>query len=57
MCCQKSDTTVRFFSRKGEYYSAHDSDAIFVAKDYYRTMAVVKYFGSMCTTRCSVASI
>lgn len=42
---EQTPTTVRFFVRGGgDYYSVHGKDALFIAKDFYHTMAVVKYF-------------
>eukprot|EP00882_Tetradesmus_deserticola_P012124 GHRQ01012846.1.p1 GENE.GHRQ01012846.1~~GHRQ01012846.1.p1 ORF type:complete len:141 (+),score=47.75 GHRQ01012846.1:266-688(+) len=35
---------VRFFDRKG-FYSVHGDSALFIACDFYRTLAVVKYLG------------
>eukprot|EP00123_Amoebidium_parasiticum_P014198 comp22389_c2_seq1/m.33400 comp22389_c2_seq1/g.33400 ORF comp22389_c2_seq1/g.33400 comp22389_c2_seq1/m.33400 type:complete len:920 (-) comp22389_c2_seq1:572-3331(-) len=43
---EKPDTTVRFFYRKQEYYTVHGKDAHFIAKDYFHTNAVIKYFGA-----------
>eukprot|EP00040_Diaphanoeca_grandis_P044760 m.13470 g.13470 ORF g.13470 m.13470 type:complete len:905 (-) comp9744_c0_seq1:34-2748(-) len=42
---EKPSTTIRFFDR-GEFFSAHHEDANLVAKDYYRTMGVVRQLGS-----------
>lgn len=42
---EKPTTTIRFFDR-GEFFSVHHEDAILVAKDYYRTMGVVRQLGS-----------
>ena len=36
---------VRFFDQKG-FYTVHGESALFVAQQYYRTTAVIKYFGS-----------
>eukprot|EP00798_Chlamydomonas_sp_ICE-L_P022048 gene22048-29112_t len=36
---------VRFFDRKG-YYSVHGDNAFFVARQFYKTTAVVKYHGN-----------
>jgi DNA mismatch repair protein MSH2 len=35
---------IRFFDRKG-FYSVHGEAALFIARDFYRTLAVVKYLG------------
>jgi len=35
---------VRFFDRKG-FYSVHGENALFVARTFYRTTAVVKHLG------------
>eukprot|EP00775_Hariotina_reticulata_P005551 gene5551-5787_t len=40
----QGDHIVRFFDRKG-FYSVHGQSALFVARDFYRTLAVVKYLG------------
>ncbi|XP_060592306.1 DNA mismatch repair protein Msh2-like, partial [Ruditapes philippinarum] len=42
---EKSSTTLRFFDRT-EYYTVHGQDAVFVAKEVFKTSAVVKYLGS-----------
>jgi hypothetical protein len=36
---------IRFFDRKG-FHSVHGDAALFIARDFYRTMAVVKYLGA-----------
>lgn len=35
---------MRFFDRKG-YYTVHGDNALFIARTFYRTTAVVKYLG------------
>ncbi|KAL0034692.1 hypothetical protein WJX77_003027 [Trebouxia sp. C0004] len=40
----KDKAIVRFFDRKG-FYSVHGEDALFVARQFYKTTAVVKYLG------------
>ncbi|XP_052811979.1 DNA mismatch repair protein Msh2-like [Mya arenaria] len=42
---EKSSTTLRFFDRT-EYYSVHGQDAVFVAKEVFKTTSVVKMLGS-----------
>jgi hypothetical protein len=37
--------TVRFFDRKG-YYTVHGDDALYVARTFYKTTAVVRYYGA-----------
>ncbi|KAK0086849.1 hypothetical protein PV325_002411 [Microctonus aethiopoides] len=40
----KSNSTIRFFNR-GEYYTCHGSDALFVALEVYKTSSVCKQLG------------
>ncbi|XP_048239590.1 DNA mismatch repair protein Msh2-like [Haliotis rufescens] len=42
---EKSSTTLRVFDRT-EYYTVHGQDALFVAKDVYKTTGVVKHLGT-----------
>ncbi|KAJ4452329.1 hypothetical protein ANN_03854 [Periplaneta americana] len=42
---QKPATTVRLFNR-GDYYTVHGADAIFAAKEVFRSAAIVKFIGS-----------
>lgn len=42
---EKPSTTIRFFNRT-EYYTVHGSDAIFAAKEVFRTTSFVKEIGS-----------
>ncbi|XP_076317176.1 DNA mismatch repair protein Msh2-like isoform X2 [Tachypleus tridentatus] len=42
---QKSSTTFRFFDRN-DFYTLHGSDAVFVAKEFFKSMSVVKYYCS-----------
>jgi DNA mismatch repair protein MSH2 len=51
---KKPETTFRVFDRT-EFYTVHDQDALFVAKEVFRTMSVVKYFGSGSKKLASVA--
>ncbi len=39
---------VRFFDQK-TFYTVHGESALFIARQYYRTTAVIKYFGSVDT--------
>lgn len=39
---------VRFFDQK-TFYTVHGDSALFIARQYYRTTAVIKYFGSVDT--------
>ena len=41
---QKLATTIRFFDR-GDFYSVHGQDALFVAKDYFKTHSIIKMLG------------
>ncbi|XP_069139332.1 DNA mismatch repair protein Msh2-like [Argopecten irradians] len=42
---EKSSTTLRVFDRN-DYYTVHGADAVFVAKDVYKTAGVIKILGS-----------
>ncbi|KAK9842053.1 hypothetical protein WJX81_006373 [Elliptochloris bilobata] len=41
---EQDPSIIRFFDRK-EFYTCHGSDALFIAKAFYKTTAVVKYMG------------
>ncbi|XP_050523143.1 DNA mismatch repair protein Msh2 [Daktulosphaira vitifoliae] len=42
---EKPLTTVRFFNRQ-DYYTVHGQDAVFAAKDFYKTNHLIKIIGS-----------
>jgi len=42
---EKPKDTIRIFDRK-DFYTVHGQDALFIADDYFRTRAVVRYLGS-----------
>ncbi|XP_022245437.1 DNA mismatch repair protein Msh2-like [Limulus polyphemus] len=42
---QQPSTTFRFFDRN-DFYTLHGSDAVFVAKEFFKSMSVVKYYCS-----------
>ncbi len=44
-CFQKPATTIRFFNR-GEFYTVHGADAIFTAKEWFKTTSFIKTFSS-----------
>eukprot|EP00158_Paraphelidium_tribonemae_P007365 Partr_v1_DN28219_c0_g1_i2_m76157 putative DNA mismatch repair protein Msh2 len=47
-----SARTVRIFNR-GDYYTVHGSDAVWVADNVFRTSTVIKYFGKLASVSLS----
>jgi len=51
----KPPTTTRFFRRGDDFYCVYGDDATFVARDFYKTMGVVKMLGPAAKQVASVA--